>query len=69
MFLKIHGSLFTRGRAVDPDRHVIYLTEDAAGPFGLYHRWTPPRGFRGERGALAEPASETGGTTLVDCKP
>ena len=49
--------------AVDPDRHVIYLTEDAASPFGLYYRWKPPQGFRGEKGALAELASETAGIT------
>jgi hypothetical protein len=48
---------------VDPDRHVIYLTEDAAKPFGLYYRWRPPRGFRGEKGALVELATEANGGT------
>ncbi len=28
---------------VDPDRHAIYLTEDAGRPNGLLYRWTPPR--------------------------
>jgi uncharacterized protein len=28
--------------AVDPDTHVIYETEDATNPNGLFYRWTPP---------------------------
>jgi secreted PhoX family phosphatase len=28
--------------AVDPETHVIYETEDATGPNGLFYRWTPP---------------------------
>ena len=28
--------------AVDPDTHVIYETEDATSPNGLFYRWTPP---------------------------
>jgi hypothetical protein len=28
---------------VDPQRHTLYLTEDAGKPNGLLYRWTPPR--------------------------
>jgi uncharacterized protein len=49
--------------AVDPDRHVIYLTEDARKPNGLYYRWLPPRGFVGERGALHDLARSRHGDT------
>ncbi|HEX8486966.1 MAG TPA: alkaline phosphatase PhoX [Propionibacteriaceae bacterium] len=38
--------------AIDPSTCQIYLTEDANAPHGLYFRWTPPGGFRGEKGAL-----------------
>jgi secreted PhoX family phosphatase len=31
---------------VDPDRHQLYLTEDASGPNGLVYRFTPPRSAR-----------------------
>jgi uncharacterized protein len=47
--------------AVDPDTHTIYETEDAAGPLGLYYRWTPPAGFTGEKGALRRLALSEGG--------
>ncbi len=49
--------------AVDPVRHTIYLTEDAATPNGLYYRWKPPRRFRGGRGALHELAQSPHGAT------
>jgi uncharacterized protein len=48
--------------AVDPDTLVIYLTEDAVTPNGLYYRWTPPAGFRGGKGALHELAQADGST-------
>jgi uncharacterized protein len=49
--------------AVDPHTHAIYLTEDATAPNGLYFRWTPPRGFRGGKGALRALALRAGGDT------
>jgi secreted PhoX family phosphatase len=49
--------------AVDPHSHRIFLTEDASGPLGLYYRWTPPRKFRGGKGALRELALSPGGAT------
>ncbi|RZU51814.1 hypothetical protein EV385_3649 [Krasilnikovia cinnamomea] len=49
--------------AVDPRTRQIYLTEDANAPLGLYFRWTPPRRFRGGKGALRELALSPGGDT------
>jgi secreted PhoX family phosphatase len=49
--------------AVDPHTHTIYLTEDASGPLGLYYRWTPPKRFRGGKGALRALALSQGGET------
>lgn len=37
---------------VDTKRGHLYLTEDAAGPNGLFYRWTPPKGFKHGRGKL-----------------
>ncbi|MFC7598015.1 alkaline phosphatase PhoX [Terrabacter sp. GCM10028922] len=49
--------------SVDPATHVIYETEDAATPSGLYYRWTPPAGFSGAKDALRELALSEGGNT------
>lgn len=49
--------------AVDPTTNVIYETEDAGGPNGLYFRWVPPAGFRGGKGALRALAEAAGGGT------
>ena len=48
---------------VDPSTNAIYLTEDAGTLLGLYFRWTPPVGFTGGKGALAELAQSPGGAT------
>jgi uncharacterized protein len=61
--LKFLGRYSHEAVAVDPDRHVVYLTEDALDPNGLYFRWRPPRGFVGEKGALHELARSRAGTT------
>jgi secreted PhoX family phosphatase len=61
--LKFLGRYSHEAVAVDPDTHVIYLTEDAASPNGLYFRWKPPRWFRGEKGALHDLATERRGDT------
>ncbi len=61
--LKFMGRYAHEAVAVDPDRHVVYLTEDAVTPNGLYFRWRPPRGFVGERGALHELARSRRGAT------
>jgi secreted PhoX family phosphatase len=61
--LKFLGRYSHEAVAVDPDAHVIYLTEDAASPNGLYFRWKPPRWFEGEKGALHDLATGTDGDT------
>jgi len=61
--LRFLGRYSHEAVAVDPDTHVIYLTEDAANPNGLYFRWKPPRWFRGGKGALHDLATETRGDT------
>ena len=40
--LKFLGRFAHEAVAVDPDTHVIYETEDATNPNGLFYRWTPP---------------------------
>ncbi|MFC0504571.1 alkaline phosphatase PhoX [Micromonospora costi] len=52
--------------AVDPYTHSIYLTEDAAGPNGLYYRWTPPHRFRAGKGAMRALAQRPDGGTVGD---
>ncbi len=49
--------------AVDPQTNVIYETEDASGPHGLYFRWVPPVGFTGGKRALVDLAQSPGGGT------
>ncbi|NUR73913.1 MAG: DUF839 domain-containing protein [Hamadaea sp.] len=61
--LKFLGRYSHEAVAVNPRNNEIYLTEDASGPLGLYFRWTPPRGFRGGKGALRELALSDGGAT------
>jgi uncharacterized protein len=43
--LKFFGRYDHEAVVVDPRRGHAYLTEDAAGPNGLFYRWTPPKGF------------------------
>lgn len=45
---------------LDPRRGHLYLTEDAAGPNGLFYRWVPPRGFRHGRRQLDTLADDAG---------
>jgi len=61
--LKFLGRYAHEAVAVDPRTHSIFLTEDAASPLGLYYRWTPPKRFRGGKGALRELALSPGGDT------
>ncbi|WP_308215966.1 alkaline phosphatase PhoX [Pseudonocardia humida] len=53
--------------AVDPRTHDVYLTEDAAGPSGLFYRWTPPAGFRGGRGVLRALGPTDGVLSAMGC--
>jgi uncharacterized protein len=61
--LKFLGRYAHEAVAVDPHTHAIYLTEDAGSPLGLYFRWTPPKRFRGGKGALRDLALSQGGAT------
>jgi uncharacterized protein len=61
--LKFLGRYAHEAVAVNPRNSEIYLTEDAAGPNGLYYRWTPPKGFRAGKGALRALAVGNGGDT------
>jgi secreted PhoX family phosphatase len=49
--------------AVDPETSVVYETEDANGPHGLFYRWVPPAGFAPGKGALHSLAEQPGGDT------
>jgi secreted PhoX family phosphatase len=48
---------------VDPATCVIYETEDAGSPNGLYFRWVPPAGFTGGKDALRTLTLSPGGDT------
>jgi secreted PhoX family phosphatase len=61
--LKFLGRYAHEAVAVNPRNSEIYLTEDANDPHGLYFRWTPPKGFRGGKGALRKLALSEGGAT------
>jgi hypothetical protein len=61
--LKFLGRFAHEAVAVDPATNVIYETEDAGTPNGLYFRWLPPEGFTGRKGALVELAKSPGGDT------
>jgi secreted PhoX family phosphatase len=61
--LKFLGRYPHEAVAVDPQTSQIYLTEDAAGPSGLYYRWTPPASFTPGKNALRELALSRGGGT------
>jgi uncharacterized protein len=64
--LKFLGRFAHEAVAVDPATNVIYETEDAGGPNGLYFRWVPPADFVGEKGALVGLATSEGGATAGD---
>lgn len=61
--LEFLGRFAHEAVAVDPRTHVIYETEDASKPNGLFYRWVPPEGFRGGKGALRALALTTDGAT------
>ena len=61
--LRMLGRFAHEAVAVDPATSVIYETEDAGGPNGLYFRWVPPTGFVGGKGALLALAQGPGGDT------
>lgn len=55
--------------AVDPATNAIYLTEDASDPNGLYYRWTPPQGFRGDPARSADWRSRRAGIPQAPYRP
>ena len=59
--LRFLGRFAHEAVAVDPATNVIYETEDAGAPNGLYFRWVPPAGFRGGLHALVDLARSPGG--------
>lgn len=61
--LKFLGRFAHEAAVVDPATNMIYMTEDAAAPNGLFYRWTPPAGFCGGKGALLALADAAGGET------
>jgi uncharacterized protein len=61
--LRFLGRYAHEAVAVDPATNVIYETEDAGNPNGLYFRWVPPTGFPGGKRALVELAQSAGGDT------
>jgi uncharacterized protein len=61
--LRFLGRFAHEAVAVDPSTNVIYETEDAGGPNGLYFRWVPPAGFIGGLHALVDLARSPGGDT------
>ncbi len=61
--LKFLGRFAHEAVAVDPATNVIYETEAANGPHGLYFRWLPPAGFQGGLHALVDLARSPGGDT------
>ena len=65
--IKALGRFAHEAVAVDPGNSTMYLTEDAATPNGLLYRWTPPRGFRGGKGALRRLGPTDGAFEAMRC--
>ncbi|MFD5702986.1 alkaline phosphatase PhoX [Streptomyces lasiicapitis] len=65
--IKALGRYAHEAVVVDPKRGHLYLTEDAAGPNGLFYRWTPPHGFRPGRGKLRTLADDAGVLKAPKC--
>ncbi|MGA4842717.1 alkaline phosphatase PhoX [Streptomyces sp. G45] len=65
--IKALGRYAHEAVVVDPKRGHLYLTEDAAGPNGLFYRWTPPHGFRHGRGRLRALADDAGVLKAPKC--
>ncbi|WP_405556602.1 alkaline phosphatase PhoX [Streptomyces sp. NBC_01171] len=65
--LKALGRYAHEAVVVDPKRGHLFLTEDAAGPNGLFYRWTPPEGFHHGRGRLRSLADDAGVLQAFRC--
>ncbi|MGW4158974.1 alkaline phosphatase PhoX [Streptomyces sp. NPDC004788] len=65
--VKAFGRYAHEAVVVDPKRGHVYLTEDAAGPNGLFYRWVPPQDFEHGRGQLATLADDAGRLQAPRC--
>ncbi|MGW2211347.1 alkaline phosphatase PhoX [Streptomyces sp. NPDC001781] len=65
--LKALGRYAHEAVVVDPKRGHLFLTEDAAGPNGLFYRWTPPEGFHHGPGRLRTLADDAGVLQAFRC--
>lgn len=65
--VKAFGRYAHEAVVIDPKRGHVYLTEDAAGPNGLFYRWVPPQGFEHGRGQLATLADDAGRLQAPRC--
>ena len=53
--------------AVDPRTNVVYETEDANDPHGLFYRWVPPAGFQGRKFELMTLPDDAGSLQAMSC--
>ncbi|MFI8168793.1 alkaline phosphatase PhoX [Streptomyces sp. NPDC085931] len=65
--LKFFGRYDHEAVVIDPRRGHAYLTEDAAGPNGLFFRWTPPKGFAHGPGKFRGLADDAGVLQAPKC--
>ncbi|MFF0753808.1 alkaline phosphatase PhoX [Streptomyces sp. NPDC004267] len=65
--VKAFGRYAHEAVVIDPRRGHAYLTEDAAGPNGLFYRWVPPQGFEHGRGRLRALADDAGRLQAAKC--
>ncbi|WP_252435535.1 alkaline phosphatase PhoX [Pseudonocardia humida] len=66
--VKAFGRYDHEAAAVDPHTFDLYLTEDAAGPNGLFYRWAAPDGFRGGKGVLRDLGATDGELAAMRCR-
>lgn len=66
--IKAFGRFAHEAAVVDPRRGHIYLTEDAAGPNGLFYRWQPPRSYRSGKGVLRRLGPTAGSLAAMSTK-
>ncbi|MEU6684849.1 alkaline phosphatase PhoX [Streptomyces sp. NPDC046832] len=65
--LKFFGRYDHEAVVIDPKRGHAYLTEDAAGPNGLFFRWTPPKDFTYGPGRFHKLADDAGVLQAPKC--
>ncbi|GGO81355.1 alkaline phosphatase PhoX [Wenjunlia tyrosinilytica] len=65
--IKALGRYAHEAVVVDERRGHLYLTEDAAGPNGLFYRWTPPEHYCHGRGKLRTLADNAGVLEAFKC--